>query len=106
MAHALVFGASGILGWAVVDQILKSYPQKGVFSKVTALTHRPLSLQDSQWPKPGGTNPELALVSGIDLTQGTVEDIKQQLRERVPDIGTVTQIFYFGKNFPGGLKKS
>ncbi|KAH0840716.1 hypothetical protein AYO21_00630 [Fonsecaea monophora] len=99
MAHALVFGASGILGWAVVDQILKNYPQKGTFSKVTALTNRPLDLQDSQWPEPGGTNPELALVSGVDLTRGTVEDIKQQLKERVPDIGTVTQIFYFAYIF-------
>ena len=41
--HALVFGASGISGWAIVNQILSDYPAKGVFSAVTALTNRPLT---------------------------------------------------------------
>ncbi|KXJ96791.1 hypothetical protein Micbo1qcDRAFT_211019 [Microdochium bolleyi] len=101
--HALVFGASGILGWSVVNQILSNYPQKGTFRKVTALTHRPLSLKDSLWPEPRsddeGGIPELSIVEGIDLTTGTVEEHKETLRRLVPDIETVTHIYYFAYKF-------
>jgi hypothetical protein len=100
MAHALVFGASGILGWAVVDQILRSYPKRGAFSKVTALTNRPLSLKDSQWPERGENTPELNLVSGIDLTKGTFEEMKLLLKAKVPDIHEISQVFWFGKTTP------
>lgn len=96
--HALVFGASGILGWAVVNEILNDYPEEGVYSKVTALTNRPLTLEDALWPKPDGQTPELNIVSGIDLTKGTMEDVKAVLKDRVPDIDTVTQVHYFGTN--------
>ena len=95
--HALVFGASGILGWAIVNEILNNYPEKGVYSKVTALTKRPLTLEDALWPKPDGQKPELNIVSGIDLTKGTVEEVRDVLQDQVPDIGTVTQVHYFGK---------
>lgn len=94
--HALVFGASGILGWSVVDQIVKNYPAAGVFSKVTALSNRPLSNENSFWPETGPNTPELRIVDGIDLTKGTVDDMKEVLRERVPDIQDVTHIYYFG----------
>jgi hypothetical protein len=96
--HALVFGASGILGWAIVNEILNNYPDNGVYSKVTALTNRPLTREEAIWPAPGGRRPELNVVSGIDLTQGTMEEVREKLKERVPDIGTVTQVHYFGKN--------
>lgn len=94
--HALVFGASGILGWSIVDQILKNYPAKDVFSKVTALSNRPLSHENSLWPSPGPGTPELRIVDGIDLTKGTIEEMKDVLRERVPGIQDVTHIYYFG----------
>ncbi|ORY60048.1 uncharacterized protein BCR38DRAFT_398122 [Pseudomassariella vexata] len=48
--HALVFGASGILGWAVFDQILNNHFKKGIFSKATALSNRPLSKKNVVWP--------------------------------------------------------
>lgn len=94
--HALVFGASGILGWSVVDQILKNYPEKGVFGKVTALCNRPLSEEDAFWPASGPERPPLQIVDGVDLTSGTVDQVKETLRRRIPDIDSVTHIYYFG----------
>jgi nucleoside-diphosphate-sugar epimerase len=95
--HALVFGASGILGWAIVNEILNNYPNAGTYYKVTALTNRPLSRQDALWPESAPGMPELNIVSGIDLTKGTVEEVKKVMKERVPGIETVTHVFYFGK---------
>jgi hypothetical protein len=95
--HALVFGASGILGWAIVNEILSNYPEKDTYSKVTALTNRPLTREEALWPQPGGERPDLNIVSGIDLTQGTTEDVRAKLKEQVPDIDSVTQVHYFGK---------
>lgn len=95
--HALVFGASGILGWAIVNELLNNYPEKGTYSKVTALTNRPLTREEALWPTPGGERPALNIVSGIDLTKGTMEDVRETLKERVPDIDSVTHLYYFGK---------
>lgn len=95
--HALVFGASGILGWAIVNEILNNYPAKGTYTKVTALTNRPLTREEALWPPPGGERPELNLVCGIDLTQGTREEVGAKLAALVPDIPSVTQVHYFGK---------
>ncbi|KAH7040355.1 uncharacterized protein B0I36DRAFT_9048 [Microdochium trichocladiopsis] len=98
--HALVFGASGILGWAVVDQILKNYPEKGSYKKVTALSNRPLTLEDSLWaPQPKNGGAELSIVEGVDLTQGTVEDHTNILRRLVPDIESVTHVYWFAYKF-------
>ncbi|KAF3004580.1 hypothetical protein E8E14_005571 [Neopestalotiopsis sp. 37M] len=97
--HALVFGASGILGWSVVDQILKNYPEKGVFGKVTALCNRTLSEEDAFWPTSGPERPPLQIVDGVDLTSGTVDQVKEILRRRVPDIDSVTHIYYFAYLF-------
>lgn len=95
--HALVFGASGILGWAVVNEILNSYPAKGTYSKITALTNRPLP--QTLWPTPGPDVPELSLISGIDLTQGTAEEWKATFTEKIPDIDTIDHIYYFAYKF-------
>lgn len=96
--HALVFGSSGILGWAVVNEILNNYPDKGAYRKVTALTNRPLSLKDSLWePRPENGGAELSIVDGIDLTKGTVEEHIETLRKLVPDINGVTHVYWFGK---------
>lgn len=95
-AHALVFGASGLAGWAIVDQILKNYPKQGTFSKVTALVNRPLSIADSFWPDSSSPGcPELDLVCNINLAEGSVESFTELLKENVLDIGSVTHAFYF-----------
>ena len=95
-AHALVFGASGLAGWGVVDQLLENYPTKGTFSKVTALVNRPLSIADSCWPIASPSRPELDLVSNVNLTEGTVGEFTASLKRKVQDIGNVTHAFYFG----------
>ncbi|KAK6202226.1 hypothetical protein LQW54_008938 [Pestalotiopsis sp. IQ-011] len=87
--HALVFGASGILGWSVVDQILKNYPEEGVFRKVTALSNRPLSAENAFWPVAEPGTPALQIVDGIDLTSGTIYYFAYMFH---PDFPTETQI--------------
>lgn len=95
--HALVFGASGILGWAVVNELLNNYPAKGTYSKVTALTNRPLTLEGALWPKSDEDSPKLEIISGIDLTQGTTEEVKEIFKSKISSIETVTHVFYFGE---------
>lgn len=94
--HAIVFGASGLIGWAIVDQLLSAYPGPGSFSKVTAVTNRPLDLNDSHWPKPESERPDLQLVSGIDLRRGDGSVLAESLQQVVKDIETVTHIYYLG----------
>ncbi|KAJ6164281.1 hypothetical protein N7470_002953 [Penicillium chermesinum] len=84
--HALVFGASGVTGWSIVDSILRGYPTPETFRRVTALTNRPLSPEAAQWP----SSEKLKLVSGIDLLQDS-----HSCGERVPDIETVTEVYFF-----------
>lgn len=93
--HAIVFGASGLIGWSLVDQLLGSYPYASSFSKITAVTNRPLTLFDSYWPKPDHRC-DLQLVSGIDLRHGDGTTLADSLLQNVKDIRTVTHIYYLG----------
>ncbi|KAL4890669.1 hypothetical protein BDV59DRAFT_209611 [Aspergillus ambiguus] len=88
--HALIFGASGITGWAIVNAILHDYPSSDSFSKVTALTNRPLSAEQAQWP----TSNKLQLASGIDL-QSDPATLESELRRHVKDIETVSVVYFF-----------
>jgi len=90
--HALVMGASGISGWAIVNQLLRGYPQNGVFSKVTAVTNRPLSRQDTLWPD----NENLRLVSGLDLISGSQQDLQESMKRKIRDIEDVTDVYFYG----------
>ncbi|CAN9135381.1 unnamed protein product [Alternaria alternata] len=60
---AIVFGASGVTGWSFVNEILSDYPKKNTWKRVHALTNRPLSPLQTQWPEDSRLN----LVSGLDL---------------------------------------
>jgi nucleoside-diphosphate-sugar epimerase len=93
--HAIVFGASGLIGWALVDQLLGSHPYARSVSKVTAVTNRPLNLSQTYWPEPNGRR-ELQLVSGIDLRRGDGPTLAESLLQKVKDIRTVTHIYYLG----------
>ena len=93
-AHALVFGASSLASWGVVEQLLSDYPVKGTFSNVTALVNRPLNISDSYWPTP--RSPELELVSNVNLAEGTGDEFTGLLKGKVRDIANVTHCFYFG----------
>ena len=89
--HALVFGASGITGWAIVNAILNGYPSESAFTKVTALTNRPLPVDIAQWPESG----KLQVVSGLDLLAGDQSTLEATLKERVSGIETVSHVFFF-----------
>ena len=52
--HALIAGASGIRGWALVNTLLSDCPEAAVFTKITALTNRPLPKEISQWLSSAG----------------------------------------------------
>lgn len=94
--HAIVYGASGLIGWALVNELLSSYPQRGTFSNVTAVTNRPLDLDKSHWPKEASSRPTLQLVSGINLQSGDGASLAASLQDSVKDLDTVTHIFYLG----------
>ncbi|KAK5718749.1 hypothetical protein LTR15_008483 [Elasticomyces elasticus] len=93
--HALVFGATGIQGWAVTNQLLKGYPSSDSFDKVTALANRPPS-ENLLWP----SSEKLQIVSGINLlNEDGQEALEKQMKEKVPGIETVTHVFFFAYIF-------
>lgn len=90
-SHALVFGASGISGWAIVNAILDGYPSDTTFSKVTALTNRPLPPEVAQWPQ----SDKLQVVSGLDLLAGDQGALESTMKERITDVDNVTHVYFF-----------
>ncbi|KAI7978406.1 hypothetical protein EIK77_001178 [Talaromyces pinophilus] len=98
--HAIVYGASGLIGWAVVNQLLKSYPDAGAFSKVTAVTNRPLKPSETYWPEWTSQRPDLELVSGIDIGQEDELSVVHALKSKIEDIETITHVFYLGMHAP------
>jgi nucleoside-diphosphate-sugar epimerase len=89
--HALVYGASGITGWAIVNAILEGYPSNSTFSKVTALTNRPLPPDVAQWPE----SDKLQVVSGLDLLAGDQSNLELTMKERISDVESVTHVYFF-----------
>ncbi|KAL4955731.1 hypothetical protein BDW69DRAFT_204226 [Aspergillus filifer] len=85
---ALVFGASGISGWAVTKNLL-SYPSPTTFSRIIALTHRPRTVEDSGL----SSDPRLELYSGIDL-RASLDNVKQQMESKIPGLEEVTHVYY------------
>ncbi|KAJ7319069.1 hypothetical protein DFH08DRAFT_970966 [Mycena albidolilacea] len=89
--HAIVFGASGISGWAITNALLDGYPTPELFSKVSALTNRPLSPEIAQWPP----SHKLQVISGVDLLQhGGQHALENDLRMKVADIESVTHVYF------------
>ncbi|ORY06912.1 hypothetical protein BCR34DRAFT_489840 [Clohesyomyces aquaticus] len=87
---ALVFGASGVTGWSFVNEILNDYPKKNIWEKVHALTNRPLSQKQSLW----ANDSRLNIVSGIDLLEGSQEDLEAVMKEKIQGIENVTHVYY------------
>ncbi|CAH0048114.1 unnamed protein product [Clonostachys solani] len=101
--HAIVFGAAGLLGWSVLNQLTSNYPESGTFSRVTAVVNRPISEPDLNLSSKGtqdSAKPKLQIVSGIDLRDGTGEALAHQLQTNVADAETITHVFYFGTLSP------
>ncbi|KKY35262.1 putative sirq protein [Diaporthe ampelina] len=49
--HAVVIGASGLIGWGVVNELLShDYIAAGAFGTVTAIVNRPVNRDDMFWP--------------------------------------------------------
>ncbi|KAK1623976.1 hypothetical protein BDP81DRAFT_410271 [Colletotrichum phormii] len=89
--HALVFGSSGITGWAITNMILQGYPGKDIFDSVTALTNRPISHETTQWP----TSEKLRIISGVDiLTPEGQEALEIDLQNKVESIKKITHVYF------------
>lgn len=88
---AMVFGASGISGWAVMQNLL-SYPSRTTFSRIIGLTNRPLTLEQGGFP---ADDERVELYSGINLRQD-LEAVRAQLKEKVPRLDEVTNVYYLG----------
>lgn len=89
---AIVFGASGVSGWAFVNEVLSDYPKKAVWDGVLALTNRPLTVEEAMWPR----DDRLSITSGINLLNDSQEDIQKALGN-IAGIGKVTHLIYLGK---------
>jgi hypothetical protein len=89
---ALVFGASGISGWAVMQNLL-TYPSPTTFGRIIGLTNRPLSKAESNLPE---DDKRVELYSGIDLRQ-ELEEVKKRLSNTIPRLEEVTHVYYCGK---------
>ncbi|OQO12509.1 hypothetical protein B0A48_03151 [Cryoendolithus antarcticus] len=83
---ALVFGASGITGHAILQALL-THPSPTTFSRVVGLTNRPLSAAIAQLP----ADPRIELYSGIDLLSRESSLLQLQ---HVPGVDLVTHVFY------------
>ncbi|KAF6814858.1 sirq protein [Colletotrichum sojae] len=87
---AVVFGASGVSGWAFVSEILGGYPSTVTWSRVHALFNRPIPRDETAWPD----DERLNVMSGIDLLNSSVEEISAAMRSQAPDIANVTHAYF------------
>lgn len=74
-----------------MNAILNDYPESSAFSKVTALTNRPLSQETSQWPK----SDKLSIVSGLNLLDGSQSDLENALKSKVDSVDKVSHVYFF-----------
>ncbi|TDZ20530.1 Short chain dehydrogenase sirR [Colletotrichum orbiculare MAFF 240422] len=88
MAHALILGASGISGWSLMNQA-RNYPTPTTFVRITGTTNRPLTLEQARLPP----DSRMLIASGIDFTK-SVEEVVVSLQEKIPDVNTVTHVFF------------
>lgn len=86
---ALVFGASGITGWALLREALK-YPTTTAFQRVIGLTNRPLDRSTSFLPD----DSRLTLAHDIDLTK-SIDDVAAKLAD-IEGIKGVTDVYFAG----------
>lgn len=94
--HAVVIGASGLIGWGVVDELLSQDSlAAGIFGRVTTIVNRPIKRDDTFWPDEHPGQPKLLMVDGVNLMDEE-EKVIATLRDKIPDAQTITHVFYFG----------
>ena len=94
---ALIFGASGITGWALLRECL-IYPSPTTFSRIIGLTNRPLKREDMLLPTDQATHSDRwQLYAGMDLSRGV--DVATEKLGSVEGIGEVTHVFFAGMGF-------
>jgi len=93
---ALIFGASGITGWAIAREATQ-YPSIDAFTRIIGLTNRPLEKESARLPNDN----RIQLVSGLDLTTG-VSAVTSKL-QAIDGIEDVTDVYFAGKLVGCGL---
>ncbi len=86
--HALILGASGISGWALMNQI-RTYPTPTTFDRITGTTNRPYSLDKFQIPD----DPRIRLVSWVDFAK-SVDEVVEALKAKVEG---VSHVYFAGR---------
>lgn len=89
--QALVFGASGISGWAITRECL-TYPTEDTFGRIITLSNK--KLQKEEFLISGPSLDRLELVSGIDLTKDL--DVVSSQFAAISGIENTTHVFYAG----------
>lgn len=90
--QALVFGASGVSGWAIARECLR-YPSETTFDRVIALSNQELKL--SEFLLPDQYLSRLDVHFGIDLSESS--DIALDKFNSIEGIENTTHIYYTGK---------
>lgn len=68
------------------------YPSETAFARITGTTNRPTTLEQLQIP----SDDRIQIADGINLTK-SADEVAATLKEKVPDIATVTHVFFTGK---------
>lgn len=94
--HALVMGATGLIGWGIVNEILSADTiAPSAFNRVTALVNRPIKHEEMFWPPSHPKQPKLLVVDGVNLMDDE-DQVLSLLRERIPDADSITHAYFFG----------
>lgn len=89
--QALIFGASGITGWAITNAALE-YPTPTTFKRIVGLTSRYLSVEDAGFPP----DARLHLYDGLDLSQDSSTII--EYLKGIENIEQITHVYFAGMN--------
>jgi hypothetical protein len=90
--QALVFGASGISGWAITRECLQ-YPNAETFDRVIALSKQ--QLRKEQFLMCDASLEKLELIFGIDLMND--EEVISSQFAAITGIENTTHVFYAGQ---------
>lgn len=60
------------------------------------MLNRSVPEAELHWPSEGSDRPQLRIVLGVDLLQGTGDDLAKQLKENVNGLEQLTRVFYLG----------